>query len=227
MTTIVCTPDVWANQVATEFNRRMKAFPAARICLPSGTTPAPVYSHINRGALARADVIMLDEFGGLQPNDPARCFNMLQRDLLNRVVPLSLTCPDVDDPDPLKATERFAAQLNERPIDLAIVGVGTNGHIGMNEPGAPLDTAAYLAALAPSTTQGTKKYGALSESIWGITIGLGALLNAAEVWVLATGETKREILKKAFAVPASNQVPVSLLREHPNCTFWLDSNAEG
>ncbi len=220
----VCTTD-WAETVADAFSRWMLKTPTARVCLPTGSTPAPIYARVQPDALRQAEVLLLDEFGGLDPDDPGRCMAMLQRDLLDRVSAGSVVCPDVDTPPPEDAAKVFAAHVTRRPIQLAVLGIGINGHIGMNEPGSSTDAIVLVSKLAASTGTGALRYGARVAPTWGITIGLGALLAADEVWLLANGAAKRPILDAAINGWSTPDVPASLLQTHPNCTFWLDTDA--
>lgn len=202
-----------------------------RMLLPSGLTPAPVYRDIIRQGVSFADstAILLDEFGGLAPDDPTRCELMLRRDLLDHIdlradhfhgIDVDV---DADDLDDVCATH--SAIIGDGGLDLAILGIGTNGHVGMNEPGSHPDEPTRVVHLAASTTAAAAGYGGSGVPTWGVTVGLAELLAAREVWVLATGARKAEIVRRALTEPASLDLPVSWIVRHRNAVLWLDEEA--
>jgi glucosamine-6-phosphate deaminase len=117
----------WPQIVAAGLGRFLAAKPGARVCLATGRTTSAVYQRTT--ITGSPQLFLLDEFGGLDPGDPARCANMLQRDLPN----VPFLGPDVDDPDPEAAAAVYARKIADGGLDLAVVGLGVNGHIGMNE----------------------------------------------------------------------------------------------
>jgi 6-phosphogluconolactonase/glucosamine-6-phosphate isomerase/deaminase len=228
----VLAPEDWAPAVATAFVDRVAARPDLRVCLPTGETPAPLYASIvaaeHRGAvsLAAATVVMLDEWLGLPPGDPARGEAILRRELIDRLRsrPAQFATIDADGPDPAAA----AAGLDREAIglDLAILGLGINGHVGFNEPGSGPDAATRVVELAETSRQtATGRYGASVAPRAGITIGLARLLEAGEVWLLVTGGQKARVLRRALHWPESPSCPASYLRRHPLLTVFADEPA--
>jgi len=222
----------WAPTVAAELIARLAARPSLRICLPTGETPSPVYAALAaaeaRGAVsfAGSTIVMLDEWVGLPPGDPARCDVRLRSELLDRLrVPPSLFAAiDVDGPDPDEAATRHDAAAVG--LDLAVLGLGTNGHVGFNEPGSSPDDATRLVRLAVSTREAaTARYGASRMPTAGITVGLARLLAAGEAWLLVTGERKAAMLRRALEEPEGPDCPASYLRRHPRLTVFADDGA--
>ena len=223
----------WVDGVATFWRDRLASNPQQKICLPTGTTPAPVYAEMARSAdtgltsFARARVFALDEFGGLQRDDPGLARNILPRLLLERVrlSREAFLTPDVWAPD----LDRICREYDERigaGFDLVILGIGTNGHLGMNEPGSAADSPTRRVDLHPSTIQASARYfnhGDLPR--WGITVGLGPILASKEVWLLATGSSKAAILRQTIHGDIGVTIPASLLRRHPHCSFFVDADA--
>ncbi len=219
-------PDArWASEIARRLLVFVAANPQARICLPTGKTVEPVYAELaGSQAMAGATVFLLDEFGGLPEDDPARCVNMINRHLLDHLgARPAMHVPAVDPPDP----DGYQALVSSGGLDLAILGLGANGHIGMNEPGSTIDSPTRVVELAATTSEHAALYGATAPPSWGVTLGMAQLIDAAEVWVVVTGAHKREILRKAIEGPMGPDVPASLLREHPNLTVLADESAAG
>jgi glucosamine-6-phosphate deaminase len=216
----------WAAAVAARFTDRVR--PGLRVCLPTGNTPTPFYSEVAENtSLHGLELFLLDEFGGLPKTDPGRCMVMLRRDLLNeaRGEPL-VFAPDVDAPDPDAAADDYGDLVADGGLDLAIVGLGANGHIAMNEPGSTPDLTTRVVELEPSTTShATSDYGATEPPTWGITVGLAELMAAKEVWVLVTGSHKTDILNRTLHGVVDSEVPATYLTTHPNCVFLVDEAA--
>lgn len=204
------------------------------VVLPTGATPRRLYAALGaavaagRASLAGVDLFVLDEFGGLPLEDPARCSAMIRTDLLDTVDadPERVHHIDVDITDLGAACAVYEAALAAvGGIDLAVVGLGRNGHVGLNEPGSDPTSRTRVVQLEPSTSAGAANYGATYEPTWGITMGLGTLLEAEEIWLLVTGVHKREILAQVLHGPIDPDVPASLLRRHPRLLVLADDEA--
>lgn len=173
-------------------------------------------------------VFLLDEFGGLPADDPGRCVSMINRHLLDRVMGVPLVhFPDIDAPDLEAESLRYQALIDEGGLDLALLGLGANGHLGMNEPGTTRDAPTGVVELASTTTDHAAEYGATASPTWGLTIGMGPLLASREVWLMVNGEHKREILHRTLSDPIGPALPATYLRNHPNCTVFADRSAAG
>lgn len=224
----------WAPAVAASLVTRVAARRDMRICLPTGETPSPLYAAIvaaeRRGEVSFAEttLVMLDEWLGLPPGDPARGDEILRRELIGllRVPPARFVAIDVDGPDPTAAAARHDREAVG--LDLAILGLGINGHVGFNEPGSGPEDATRVVQLAPTSGEtAVKRYGASLAPRTGITIGLARLLEAREVWLLVTGVRKAEMLRRALHRPESPDCPASYLRRHPRLTVFADDAAAG
>ena len=221
----------WAAAVAGRLAGRLRERPDLRLCLPTGDTPTPVYAELvaseRRGdvSLARATVVLLDEWVGLPPGDPARCDSRLRGELIDQLAaPPAFVPIDVDGPD-----DEAAALVHDaaaRGLDLAVLGLGMNGHVGFNEPGSRPDDPTRLVRLAVSSRDAaTARYGASMVPTAGITVGLARLLEAGECWLLVTGERKAQVLRRALEQPEGPDCPASYLRRHPRLTVVVDEAA--
>jgi glucosamine-6-phosphate deaminase len=223
----VIPDDRWAASVAGHFTAAIG--PGARLCLATGATTAPLYTEIaGMSDLAGITIFLLDEFGGLPAGDAGRCAAMLRRDLLDRAHGKPVVhAPDVDAADPAGAAARYADRIADGGIDLAIVGLGRNGHVGMNEPGSNTAERTRVVTLDPSTSEGAIAYGASTHPTWGITVGIAELLEARTLWLVVTGVHKREILHRFLSEDAGPHLPATLVRNHPGLAVYVDESAYG
>lgn len=181
------------------------------------------------GDLSSTAVFLLDEFG-LPATSPARCDEMLERDLLSGLErrPAVLEVWDTTVDDLTAECRRMEMAITDRGgLDLAIVGIGSNGHIGMNEPGSAPDSRARVVDLHADTVAGAARYGATEAPSWGMTLGIGTLLEARTIWLLVTGAAKADILMRTIKGHESAEVPATFLRRHADVIVWADEEAAG
>lgn len=223
----------WVHGVSTFWRDRLRLNPQLTICLPTGITPAPIYAEMVRSvragqaSFAQASIHALDEYGELAPDDPGRTKNMLLDHLVAQVdLPRDAFCfLDPDDPEVDQQCGRYTEAIGHR-FDLVLLGIGLNGHLGMNEPGSSPDSPTRRVDLHEATIAASARYlthGNLPR--WGITVGMKPILASKEIWLLASGATKADIIKRAIADEISEDVPASLLRRHSNCSVFVDAAA--
>ena len=222
----------WPGWVAAELAERLRVRPDLRLVLPTGETPAPVYAALvelvdrSRASLSEAHVILLDEYLGLPADDPALGGPRLRRELLDRVErPPAFTSIDSATIDP----DGEAARLDDvaaAGVDIAVLGLGLNGHVGMNEPGSTAESRTRVVRLDPTTRDvATERYGASRPPSAGITLGIARLLEADEIWLLVSGARKASILARALADPEGPDCPATYLRRHPRLRVMADAEA--
>jgi glucosamine-6-phosphate deaminase len=227
----VLTASEWAPAVAHALVERLSAEPRLRVCLPTGDTPSPVYALLaardlaGDGLWAQSTVVLLDEWADLPPGDRARCDVRLRRELLDHLAPPPrVVAIDVDGSNDQQAAREHDTAA--RGLDLAVLGLGMNGHVGFNEPGCRPDDPTRLVRLARSSRDAaTARYGAARMPTGGITVGMDRLLQAGEVWLLVTGERKASILRRALLDPEGPDRPASYLRRHARLTVFADEAA--
>jgi glucosamine-6-phosphate deaminase len=226
-------PVRWAGHVAELLVEAVKSRPALRICLPTGLTPLPVYERVvaavDRGeiSLDRVEIFLLDEFGGVPPADPGRCDQMLRRSLLDHVDVPEDRFHRFDLHGDVDAECAKYEQLVGPGCDVTVLGIGTNGHVGMNEPGSPPDSLTRRVALSTETVTASARYFGRAHDLptWGVTSGMGTILRSREIWLLATGPGKAQIVSRLVDGPVTAAVPASLLREHPGVRLLADDEA--
>jgi glucosamine-6-phosphate deaminase len=214
---------------------KVREKPEAVFLLPTGTTPLGMYErlvrlHQEQGlSFSRATFFNLDEYLGLPPDHPAS-YHVYMEENFYRLVdadPARIHVPDGSAPDPEAECERYEAAIREAGgVDLCVLGIGRNGHIGFNEPGAPFDSRTRVVRLSESTRRVNAsdfEEGKVPERA--ITVGMATIFEAREVLLLASGANKARAAAAALQGEISESVPASMLRRHPNATFLLDREA--
>jgi glucosamine-6-phosphate deaminase len=227
------TAEAWAANAASLWRDRLRRHPGLRLCLASGHTPIPIYRELvqsvqqHQVSFGQASIFALDEFGGLSPNDPGLCKNMLRRDLVDHIdVPAKSFYYFNPDAGDLEAQCREYDRMIRPGFDLVILGIGLNGHLGMNEPGSGPESPTRRAELHESTVSASTRY--LNHQQlprWGLTVGMNQFFAAKEVWLLATGQAKVAIVERIVKGEITDQVPASLMRQHSNCLLMVDAAA--
>lgn len=219
----------WAEQVARRWLVYMKDRPVARLCLPTGETPRPVYERVVQdGDFSESAVFLLDEFD-LPAGNPARCDEMIHRDFLDRLPePLpALHRLDFATTNLVAACRQFENLVDDGGLDLTLLGLGGNGHLGLNEPGSLPSSVTRVVEVAPSTAAATHRYGTVEPPEQGMTLGLRPILDSREIWLLVTGSHKAAILERVMNGPIGPDVPATFLRDHPSTTVFADRSAAG
>lgn len=209
--------------------------PDALICIASGHTPIGVFQKLKEAInqkklnLDSCTFLSLDEWLGIDPHDSGSCLSMLQRDCFEplNIQPDKIHFFDVLATDLQRECKRINDLINENGgLDIMLVGVGTNGHIGMNEPGTPFNSVAHVGELAEETkTVGQKYFNAATTLSQGITLGLSHLKEARLPIVMANGSRKAAILAQALTGNATEQIPVSIVHQIPQAWVMLDQEA--
>ena len=197
------------------------ANPDAVVVPATGETPLGLYAELtarrDTGGFdpSRLTIVQLDDYLGLDPGDRRSLFGWMQRALL---APLGITdgrvrrLPADGDPDAVASFDRELAQAG---IDLAILGIGENGHLGFNEPPAAADSDTRIVDLTPETIAANARYWGRAEDVpaRAITLGLRQILASRRILLLASGAKKHGIVRRALEGPVGQDVPASFLRE--------------
>jgi glucosamine-6-phosphate deaminase len=213
----------------------VKAKPDVVLALPAGNTPRPMYAELARRhreeglSFARATAFSLDEYVGIGRDHPAS-FRRFMQDALYRHVDLPggrAHAPDGEVTDLHAACERYERAIADvGGLDLCVLGIGGNGHIAFNEPGAPLDSRTHVVALADDTRRAlVASFGGAHVPTQAITIGVATILDARRCVLLAYGAAKAGVIARAIQGPAVTGVPASALQLHPDATVIVDDGA--
>ena len=224
--------DAVAKTAAELIANRLRARPRLRMLLPTGRTPLGVYAalraHAVRGELPseQATVFQLDEYRGLGRGDERSFAAYLERELTGVAVG-AFHRLDGTAADPAAECDRHQRALDEAPVDLAVLGLGLDGHVAFDEPGSSLESGTRVVALHPQTrADAADEFGGLDRvPAHALTVGLRTLLSARELLLLATGAGKAEALRSMLVEPPGSGFPASLLRNHPRLTVICDEPA--
>jgi glucosamine-6-phosphate deaminase len=236
MAEIVIVPDAAAAGaiVADEIARLVRANPAAVLGLATGSTPVPVYEALP-ARLAGVDVsrvrgFALDEYVGLDPAHPESYRSVITREV---VEPLGLDPALVVVPNGAlegieRAGEDYERALAEAGgVDLQILGIGTDGHIGFNEPGSSFASLTRVKTLTVQTREDNARFFDSIEDVprHCITQGLGTILRARHLVLLAFGAGKAAAVAGAVEGPVTASLPGSAIQLHPHATVVVDEAA--
>ncbi len=212
----------------------IKSDPRLLLCAATGSSPIGTYKALNARLLGDVDssrsirILKLDEWGGLLPNDPSSCEFHLHDRLIR---PLDLhpsQCvgfqPDTLDAE--KECTRIESWLAANgPIDVCVLGLGTNGHIGFNEPADELDPRSHVAQLSDESMSHSMLDGVKTRPTFGMTVGMQAILASRMILLLVFGEATAAQLNRLLTGEVSTQFPASFLTQHRNVTCVCDKAA--
>ena len=210
--------------------------------LATGRTMEPVYAALRDRLMAlpqpeRRSLLEgwcsfnLDEYVGLGPEQPTSFAAFMQQQLAGplQLLPGCLQLPDglALEPD-LEARRYRAAVVSAGGIDLQLLGLGSNGHVGFNEPPCAADAPCRCLSLSQATReQNAAAFGGdpLAVPAQAITLGTAEILNARRVLLVVTGAAKAEILRRSLQEPSCSEVPASWLQRHPHLEVVVDQAA--
>lgn len=209
---------------------RVRGKPDMTLCLATGKTPLGMYARLGEkcaeGELDFSQTIIfnLDEYLGLPENHPGSCRFYIKENFLDKINARSENVFLISGEN----YAEYEAEIRRRGgIDLQILGIGRNGHVGFNEPGSAADSRTRVVKIAETTIK-DNAYGFGGEDKVpkrAVTLGIGTILEAREILLLASGAAKAEATAGALRGPVSPALPASLLQKHPNLIAVLDEAA--
>lgn len=210
--------------------------PQAVLGLATGGTPVGIYEKLvesyKRGVVSFKQVTTfnLDEYVGISPEHHQSYSHYMRHHLFNHVdINLERTHVPCGTAADLEAESRDYDALIEEAgrIDIQLLGLGHNGHIGFNEPSDELVSGTHIVELAEATKNANARYFTSEEEVpsQAITMGVGMILKAKKILLVVKGEDKAAIVKRALQGPISTNCPASLLQTHPELTVLLDRAA--
>lgn len=227
-----------AQIVAAVIRERNAIGQHAVLALPAGSTPISVYRELIRmhreDGLDFSGVVTfnIDEYFGIAENSLQSYRRWIYEHFLNHIniSPQNVFIPDGTIPLEKVAEHcrQYEAQISQMGgLDLALLGIGSNGHIGFNEPFSPSDSRMRLVQLDPASRRSVASdfFGLENVPTQALTMGLGTLLESRKILLLALGEHKANIIRATAEEPATERIPASLLKTHPDTVFLLDEAA--
>jgi len=223
-------------KAARHVARIIRKKPAAVLTLPTGDTPKGLYEHLvslyqqNRLDFSRVTTFNLDEFLGIDDQDLDSYARYLYERLLSRVNirPENIHLISSSPGDEYTECERYESLIEETGgIDLAILGIGENGHIGFNEPGTPWESITHVTTITKATLKKMDKDFAekMSCPVRAITMGIRTIMNSKAILLLASGPEKADILAKALLDSPTPAIPASVLQRHPHVAIIANKDA--
>ncbi|MFD2970788.1 glucosamine-6-phosphate deaminase [Peribacillus deserti] len=214
----------------------IKEHPAAVLGLATGSTPVGLYRELiqdyrqNGTSYRSVRTVNLDEYVGLDQTDHNSYFSFMREMLFSHIdIKEQNTNIPNGKADSLEEEclryDRLITDLGG--VDLQVLGIGRNGHIGFNEPGTSFESNVHVVQLDQSTREANSRFFDSIDSVpsEALTMGIATILRSKEILLLASGASKAEAIKQLFEGSVSEEFPASILKNHPNVTLIADQDA--
>lgn len=232
----VCTPGDVGRAAADEIAAVVRAKPACVLGLATGSTPIPLYQELIRRERAglidfsRVRSANLDEYIGLAPNHPQSYRRFMQENLFDHISikPENTIVPDGLAENISEMCEAYEQKIEDwGGVDIQLLGLGHDGHIGFNEPCDHFPVMTHKVQLANITREANKRFFDTLDDVptAAVTMGIGTIMAARKILLIVTGADKAEILKKTFFGPVLPEIPGSILQFHADVTVICDEAA--
>ena len=210
--------------------------PNSVLGLATGSTPVGMYKQLviwyEKGDLdfAAVKTVNLDEYVGLEPTHEQSYHHYMQENLFDHVNinPANTNVPDGLAADPKAECAWYNQVIRQLGgIDLQVLGMGHNGHIGFNEPGNAFELETHVVDLSERTIEANARFFASRDEVprQAMTMGIKSIMMAKKILLMVSGEDKAEAVKRAFTGPVTPQMPASILQLHPYVTLVGDKAA--
>ncbi len=225
-----------SKEAARIVKERMEKKPDLVLGLATGSTPLGLYQELARMhreeglSFKKVKTFNLDEYYGLAPEHPQSYRYFMNLNLFSKIDidPANTHLPDGLTED----VDKFCLEYEEKieksgGIDLQILGIGGDGHIGFNEPGSSLGSRTRIKTLNEQTIKDNSRFFKNIDEVpkYAITMGVGTVIDAKEIILLASGKNKSSIIAQAIEGPVTSQVSASMLQVHPKVIAILDEDA--
>ncbi len=219
--TMFSTYEKLSKYVANIVEEQLKENRISRFILPTGSTPLGLYKELVNRELDWSAVMTynLDVYI-MNPSHSQSYQTFMKENLFDKVNIYPSNCQFPD-----RNVQAYEERLKGIPADLCILGIGTNGHIAFNEPGSPFDSRTRVVSLSEQTIQDNSRFFDSVDDVptQAITMGLGTIMDAKRIVVMAQGKKKKEILDKAMFGRITEEIPASILQTHDNMeAFYCD-----
>ena len=225
-----------SRKAANIISAQMIMKPNCVLGLATGSTPIGTYDQLvewyNKGDLDFSEVttVNLDEYKGLPRTNDQSYYYFMHQHLFDRVNidPERTNVPNGMEPDAEKECGRYEELIRSLGgVDLQLLGLGHNGHIGFNEPGEAFEKETHCVDLTESTIEANKRFFASAddEPKQAYTMGIKTIMQAKKILIVVNGENKADIVERAFFGPVTPEVPASILQLHNDVTLVGDEAA--
>ena len=225
-----------SRKAANIISAQMIMKPNCVLGLATGSTPIGTYDQLvewyNKGDLDFSEVttVNLDEYKGISRENDQSYYYFMHQHLFDRVNidPERTNVPNGMEPDAEKECGRYEELIRSLGgVDLQLLGLGHNGHIGFNEPGEAFEKETHCVDLTESTIEANKRFFASADDVpkQAYTMGIKTIMQAKKILIVVNGENKADIVERAFFGPVTPEVPASILQLHNDVTLVGDEAA--
>lgn len=197
--------------------------------LATGSTPEAMYRYIVASDLDFSDKtsINLDEYVGLSGDNEQSYRYFMNKHLFNEKPFKETFVPNGKAEDLEAECKRYDEVIATHPIDIQVLGIGQNGHIGFNEPGTPFDVTTQVVELTESTINANKRYFEKVEDVptHALSMGIGSIMKSKKIILMAFGATKAEAIKGMLDGEITTDLPASVLQNHQDVVVIIDEEA--
>lgn len=197
--------------------------------LATGSTPITLYQEMTNSDLNFSNMtsVNLDEYVGLGGEDKQSYRYFMNENLFNQKPFKETFVPNGKAEDLQAECQRYDDVIATHPIDIQILGIGRNGHIGFNEPGTPLDSKTSVVNLTESTIEANKRFFDKVEDVptKAVSMGIGSILQGKKMVLMAYGEDKADAIKGMVDGPVTTHLPASALQNHADVVVIVDDAA--
>ena len=223
--------------VACELFKQMSQQPHSKLGLATGGTMVEVYEFLvsllqkNQLDVSEIETFNLDEYVGLSATHEQSYHRYMNDILFNRYPYFTkslIHIPDGAADNLMAETKRYEDLINQKgPLDIQILGIGENGHIGFNEPGTDMNSTTQVVDLTASTINANSRYFDSESEVpkQAVSMGLASILKAKRIILLAFGEKKRAAIERLAKHEVNREVPATILLAHPDVEIYVDDAA--
>ena len=197
--------------------------------LATGSTPETLYKEMTASDVDFTEMtcVNLDEYVGLGGEDEQSYRYFMNKHLFDKKPFKETFVPNGKAEDLDAASAEYEKIIDAHPVDIQILGIGQNGHIGFNEPGTPLDSLTHVVELTESTINANKRYFDKVEDVptRAVSMGIGSIMKGKKMILMAYGEAKAEAIKGMIDGPVTTDMPASALQNHQDVVVIIDDAA--
>ncbi len=208
--------------------------PRQMICMSTGNSPTGTYKKLAKvfndhpKLFNELIITKLDEWGGIDSTEPSSCESYIQEKIVQPLaIPQNRYISFKSNPvSPKKECDRIQIEIQKKgPIDICILGLGQNGHIGFNEPSNTLTPYCHVAELTADSLNHQMINALNKKPTYGLTLGMADILKSKKIILLLTGAKKKEVIKKLLSKQITTNLPASFLWLHNQVECYIDTNS--
>lgn len=236
MKIIICKDyDEVSKKAASIVIKEINKNPELKIGLATGSSPIGLYKNLieayqsNKISFKNVVSYNLDEYIGIDRSHPQSYYAFMYENLFKHIdiQDENVHIPDNDINRIDHLAEDYNKVLHDNQLDVQILGIGTNGHIGFNEPGTPLGNETFIVTLDEQTRLDNSRFFDSIDEVpkYAITMGIKNIMYSKKIVLIASGKEKASVIQKMIKGKVTKNLPASILQLHPDCTVIIDENA--